>query len=146
MTARLAIPWSMFVCGFLFRQEVVQFMKRWRHKRFCTCDYIRRCLKLRVDRKTIANVLVWHHFRWQRLPRVRGLSPAELKKREEFCGKYGDKTPAWWQENIQLVLDGVIWKVAYGKNPFCCWDPRHGFLHVRLPPHELYRARRGFVS
>ena len=89
------------------QKEVLAFMKKWRKKRFCTCAYIAQQLKLPVDRKTIANVLVRHGFRWQALPKVRGLSAAELDTRKSFVEKYGDKTPGWWQDNIQLAIDGA---------------------------------------
>ena len=89
------------------QEAVVAFMKRWRKKRFCTCQYIAQALKLKVDRKTIANVLVRHGFRWKRLPQIRGLSPKDLERRKAFVNKHLQKSPGWWQENIGLVLDGV---------------------------------------
>ena len=85
-------------------------MKEWRHKRFCTCLYIAQALKLKVDRKTIANVLVRHGFRWQLLPRIRGLSQAEIENRKEFWEKFEGKSPCWWQESMQLVIDGVTFR------------------------------------
>ena len=89
------------------QQEVIKFMKTWRQKRFCTCQYIAQSLKLKVDRKTIANVLRRHGFRWQQLPKIRGLTPAELDKRKAFVNEFGGKSPGWWQDNMQLILDGV---------------------------------------
>jgi len=89
------------------QKKVVAFMRQWRGKRFCTCQYIAQALKLKVNRKTIANVLVRHGYHWRQLPKIRGLSEAEPAKREVFVDKYGDKTPSWWQANMNLVLDGV---------------------------------------
>ena len=34
--------------------QVVAFVKKWRHKRFCTCPYIKRELKLEATPRTIA--------------------------------------------------------------------------------------------
>ena len=38
-------------------KEIVAFVKMWRHKRFCTCNYIRRELKLKVSTRTVARLL-----------------------------------------------------------------------------------------
>ena len=35
------------------------------------------------------------------------LSEKELQQREDLVNKYVDKSPAWWQENMNLVLDVV---------------------------------------
>ena len=35
------------------------------------------------------------------------LSEKELQQRKDWVNKYVDKSPAWWQENMNLVLDGV---------------------------------------
>ena len=94
------------------QKAIVAFMKKWRMKRFCTCKYIAQALKLKVDRKTIANVLVRHGYHWRQLPKIRGLSDTELAKRKAFVDKFGDKTSSWWQSNMNLVLDGVTLTLA----------------------------------
>ena len=93
-------------------QAVVNFVKKWRNKRFCTCNYIRSSLRLNVTRRTVSNVLNRHGFFWRALPKVRGLSEQELAKRKAWVDQYADKSPAWWQENMGLVLDGVTLTMA----------------------------------
>ena len=85
----------------------MEFVTKWRTKRFCTCTYIRTALKLKVDRKTVGNVLNRHGFFWRPAPKVRGLSEQELEKRKAFVEQYSDKTAAWWEKNMNVVLDGV---------------------------------------
>ena len=92
--------------------DVIAFVKRWRNKRFCTCNYIRAALKLKVTKRTVSNVLNRHGYFWRLLPKVRGLSVSELAKRKAWIDKYVDKTPAWWQEHMGLVLDGVTLTMA----------------------------------
>ena len=38
-------------------KKIVDFVKKWRHKRFCTCAYIRAELGLTVTARTISNIL-----------------------------------------------------------------------------------------
>ena len=38
-------------------KAVVDFLKAWRNKRFCTCDYIRSTMKLKVSKRTVSNTL-----------------------------------------------------------------------------------------
>jgi len=57
---------------------VIDFVKKWRGKRFCTCRYIAQSLKLRVGRKAISRVLNRHVYVWRPVPKIRGLSAAEL--------------------------------------------------------------------
>ena len=88
-------------------QAIVDIARKWRHKRFCTCGYIKRLLRLKVSKRTIARALNKHGFFWRPVPKKRHLSKADLQKREEFWKKYGAKTHAWWVQNLNLVLDGV---------------------------------------
>ena len=39
-------------------KQVVEFVKQWRHKRFCTCKYIKQELKLEVAEKPFVPLLV----------------------------------------------------------------------------------------
>ena len=89
------------------QQDIVKFVKMWRHKRFCTCRYIVLQLKLDCTPKTIANVLRRHGYRWRALPKVRGLTTEELDKRKAFVDANIDHPPSWWQEHMSLVFDGV---------------------------------------
>lgn len=88
-------------------QKVVQFVKTWRHKRFCTCPHIRRELKLDVSDPTIARTLNRHGFYWRAVPKKTPLKPDHLVARKAFVEKYGHHTPAWWEKQVNLVLDGV---------------------------------------
>ena len=88
-------------------KEVVAFVTKWRHKRFCTCSYIKRHLRLKVSSRTLQRTLKRHGFRWRSVPKKIPLTPEHLAKRQEFVDKYGDKSAAWWEANMNLVLDGV---------------------------------------
>ena len=86
---------------------VVAFVKKWRHKRFCTCAYIKHVFKLKVTKRTIANVLGRHGFRWRPVPKIRGLTKEELEKRQVWVDKHIHHSSTWWVQNMNLVLDGV---------------------------------------
>ena len=64
-------------------------------------------LKLPVTKRTVGNVLRRHGFRWRPVPRVRGLTAEELRKRKVWIDKHADYDSAWWTNNMNLVLDGV---------------------------------------
>ena len=68
-------------------EQAVDFVKKWRHKRFCTCRYIRAALKLKVTTRTVARVLNRNGYFWRPLPQVRGLSESELAKRKAWIEK-----------------------------------------------------------
>ena len=87
--------------------QVVDFVKCWRKKVFCTCRHIRGELKLKVSLSTIARALNRHGFYWRAVPKKSPLTEGQLKKRKEFVDKYGDRSPEWWVANIDLVFDGV---------------------------------------
>ena len=86
---------------------VVAFVKKWRHKRFCTCGYIRGVLKLKVTKRTIANVLARNGYHWRPVPKIRGLTKEELEKRKAWVDKHIHHSSAWWVQNMNLILDGV---------------------------------------
>ena len=88
-------------------KDIVDFVKKWRHKRFCTCSYIKRHLRLKVSTRTVQRTLKRHGFRWRAVPKKIPLSPEHLAKRKIFVGRYGQKSAAWWEANLNLVLDGV---------------------------------------
>ena len=87
--------------------SVIDFVKKWRGKRFCTCRYIAQSLKLRVGRKTISRVLDRHVYLWRPVPKIRGLSAAELEKRKAFVDEHWQRPASWWEGNMNLVIDGV---------------------------------------
>jgi transposase len=93
-------------------KAVTDFVHKWRNKRFCTCSYIRSSLKLKVTIRTVSRVLNRNGYFWKPLPKVRGLSAPELAKRKAWIDKFIDKSPAWWQANFGLVLDGVTLTMA----------------------------------
>lgn len=88
-------------------RDVVKFVKRWRHKRFCTCRYIRSELKLKVSNRTVARVLNKRGFHWRPVPKVKGLSKDDLAGRKAFVTRYAGKSAAWWMQHMNMVLDGV---------------------------------------
>ena len=87
--------------------RIVDFVKKWRSKRFCTCNYIKHELGLAVAARTVNNVLNEKGYFWRQVPKVHGLSEEQLAKRKEFADRYRSKTPAWWEEHMHMVLDGV---------------------------------------
>ena len=92
--------------------SVVDFVKQWRGKRFCTCKYIVQSMKLRVGRKTVSRVLNRHGYFWRPVPKIRGLSATELEKRKAFVEEHLHRTASWWEENMNLVIDGVTLTMA----------------------------------
>ena len=93
-------------------QKVVAFVKQWRHKRFCTCAYIRTVLKLKVTPRCIALILNRRGFFWRPVPKVRGFSPEDLRKRKAWVDQHIKYTSEWWEQNLNLVLDGVTLTMA----------------------------------
>ena len=91
---------------------VVEFVKKWRHKRFCTCAYIKGVFKLKVTKRTIANVLARHGYRWRPVPKIRGLTKEELEKRKAWIDQHVHHSSTWWVQNMNLVLDGVTLTMA----------------------------------
>ena len=63
------------------KQAVVAFVKRWRHKRFCTANYIIRELKLTCKKKTIHRTLNEAGFHWRPVAKKGKLSEAQLAQR-----------------------------------------------------------------
>ena len=88
-------------------RKILEFAKMWRHKRFCTCAYIRAELRLSVTARTISRVLNRNGYFWRPVPKVNKVTEADLKKRKDFVTKFGMHSPDWWERNISLVLDGV---------------------------------------
>ena len=91
---------------------VVAFVKKWRHKRFCTCAYIKGVFKLKVTKRTIANVLARHGYRWRPVPKIRGLAKEELEKRKAWIDQHVHHSNTWCVQNMNRVLDGVTLTMA----------------------------------
>ena len=88
-------------------KKVVDFVRTWRKKVFCTCRHIRGELKLAVSLSTIGRALNRHGYYWRAVPKKTPLSEDQLKKRKQFVDQYGHHSPEWWVDNIDLVFDGV---------------------------------------
>ena len=88
-------------------RAIVAFVKQWRAKRFCTCQYIAQELRLPVTARTVGNVLNRHGYFWRRVPKVTPLAARHIAKRKIFVDKYIDRSVAWWKANMSLIIDGV---------------------------------------
>ena len=88
-------------------RAIVAFVKQWRAKRFCTCQYIAQELRLPVTARTVGNVLNRHGYFWRRVPKVTPLAARHIAKRKIFVDKYIDRSVAWWKANMSLISDGV---------------------------------------
>lgn len=86
---------------------VVEYVQKWRRKLFCTCEHIKKELKLDVSRHTILRTLGRHDFHWREVPRKAFIKPEHLQSRKEFVDKHLHHRPTWWVENMHLVFDGV---------------------------------------
>ena len=89
------------------RALVVDFVKKWRHKRFCTCPYVKRELMLEATPRTIARVLNRAGFHWRQVAKKSPLTKKQLEARKAFVTKYGHHPPLWWVQNMHLAFDGV---------------------------------------
>ena len=88
-------------------RAIVAFVKQWRAKRFCTCQYIAQELRLPVTARTVGNVMNRHGYFWRRVPKVTPLAARHIAKRKIFVDKYIDRSVAWWKANMSLIIDGV---------------------------------------
>ena len=88
-------------------RAVVAFVRKWRAKRFCTCQYIAQELTLDVTPRTVANVFNRHGYYWRAVPKVTPLEAKHIAKRKAFVDKYGKRTAGWWKKHMSLVIDGV---------------------------------------
>ena len=88
-------------------KEVVDFVKRWRHKRFCTCRYIKRELKLDASPRTIARALGRNGYHWSQVARKSPLTKKQMEQRKAWVTRYIHKSSLWWKQNMHLIFDGV---------------------------------------
>ena len=89
------------------KEAIVNFVVKWRGKRFCTAKYTIRELKFRVKKKTVHRVLNKAGFKWRPVPRKSKLSPKELAQRKEWVDARLHWTSERWAQELGLVLDGV---------------------------------------
>lgn len=89
------------------QRAIVRFVNAWRHKRFCTARYDKEELRLKASTRTICRVLNAHGYYWKPVPRVQGLTAAQLSKRKAFVDKYISHSALWWRDHLNFVLDGV---------------------------------------
>ena len=89
------------------QKEVAQFVQKWRNKRFCTCRYIKRELKLEATRRTIARALNRNGYHWCQVSRKSPLTDKQIQQRKLWVNRYIDKSPTWWTQHMHLVFDGV---------------------------------------
>ena len=89
------------------QRAIVDFVVKWRGKRFCTATYIIRELKLKVKKKTVHRVLNRAGFSWRPVPRKSKLSPKELEQRKAWVDAHLHWTRGRWAASFGLVLDGV---------------------------------------
>ena len=88
-------------------QKLVQFVKTWRTKKFCTCRYIKQELKLDCSLRTIARSLNRNGYHWRQVAKKSPLTAKHLQARKLFVDKHLHRSPTWWVQNMHLVLDGV---------------------------------------
>ena len=88
-------------------KQVVQFVKQWRNKRFCTCKHIGRELKLEASARTIARSLNRSGYHWRQVSKKSPLTTKQLQQRKVWVVRFIHKSPAWWRQNMHLIYDGV---------------------------------------
>ena len=89
------------------QRAVVAFVKAWRHKRFCTANYIIQELKLKCKKKTAHRVVNAAGYHWRPVPKRGKLTPTQLELRKVFVDAHIDKSAAWWRRAFGLVFDGA---------------------------------------
>ena len=88
-------------------RRIVAFVRKWCHKVFRTCRYIRQELKLSVQKDTIRRTLNKHGYFWRPVAKKSPLSTEQLGARRDFVRKFGAHTPDLWLRDVGLVFDGV---------------------------------------
>ena len=89
------------------KASVVDFVRRWRSKRFCTAAYIIQELRLACKKKTIHRALGEAGYHWRPAPKRSKLTEGQLAARKVFVDTHIDKPVVWWRQHFGLVLDGV---------------------------------------
>ena len=86
---------------------VVEYVKKWRRKLFCTCHHIKKEMKLDVSRLTILRTLGRHGYHWRQVPKKESIKPEHMEMRKAWVDKHLCHRPAWWVANVHLNFDGV---------------------------------------
>ena len=94
------------------QRKIVEFVMAWRHKRFCTSKYLIQELSLTVGPRTVQRVLNKAGFFWRAVPKKSKLSADELAKRKLWVDAHLHRQPAWWAQNVGLVIDDVTLTTA----------------------------------
>lgn len=88
-------------------KKVVAYVQKWRRKLFCTCQHMKKELKLDVSRLTILRTLDRHGYQWRQVPKKSPIKPEHIQMRKEWVDKHLCHRSTWWVENMHLVFDGV---------------------------------------
>ena len=86
------------------QKDVVAFVKHWRHKRFCTCEHIKRELQLEATPRTIARVLNRHDYHWRQVAKKSPLTKKQLQQRKVWVNRFVKKKQQWWRQNMHLIF------------------------------------------
>ena len=78
-------------------KNVVEYVRKWRRKLFCTCQHIKKELKLDVGRLTILRILGRHDYHWRHVPRKSPIKPEHLQMKKEFVDKHLHHRSARWE-------------------------------------------------
>ena len=92
----------------------VEFVKKSRGKRFCTCKYTAQALKLKAGRDTTSRALNQHGLFWRPVPKIRGLSTAKLENRKAFVDEHWQRPPYWWEEYMTRLRCARQYSFALG--------------------------------
>ena len=76
------------------KKKVVEYVQKWRKKLFCTCNHIKRELKLDVGRMTIVQTLKRAGYHWRQVPKKSPIKEEHLKIRKVFVDKHLHHRPA----------------------------------------------------
>ena len=88
-------------------EQVVAFVKKWRRKKFCTCWYIKRELKLQATKRTIARALNRNDYHWYPVAKKSFLTAKQMQARKQWVNNYLNRDENWWVQNMDLIFDGV---------------------------------------
>ena len=88
-------------------KNVVQYVQKWRRKLFCTCQHMKKELKLDVSRQTMLRTLSRHGYHWRQVPKKSPIQAEHMQMRKEWVDRHLCHRPAWWVENMHLVFDGA---------------------------------------
>ena len=130
-------------------QLILAFVRKWRHKVFCTCRYMRLELKLDVQVSTIRRTLNKHGLFWRPVAKKSPLTMEQLAARKTFVNKYGAHSSEWWLRNIGLVFDGVTLSKAprslSGRQKHAAQSLRHMWMQKseKMDPSLLTLNRYG---